>query len=124
MNLTDFQSAPTSETHRRINYNSATVVPGGAPGTYFLHVTGEAPCLNMEVRLVPLIYIRCPEYWVIEVIGYLPGGVCLTATRQYTVCIPLAGVTGSTGIEVVGASKNERIQVSGGNCSANTSFAG
>jgi hypothetical protein len=34
----------------------------------------------------------------------------------FTVVIPLAGVTGSKGIEVLGANRNETFEVSGGCC--------
>ena len=66
----------------------------------------------MTVRLSPLIYIRQPEYWGIEVVGSLPG-FCLTALAPYTVSIPLAGITGTKGIEVIGANKKQKIVVPG-----------
>lgn len=99
---------------RVINYEMAEVVPGIVNGTFFLVVSGQAPCLNMNVALMPLIYIRCPDYWGIEVVGTLPGGFCLTAMRPFTVTIPLAGITGAKGVEVIGASGTEKFEVSGG----------
>jgi len=35
----------------------------------------------MGVSLVPLIYVKQPEYWGIEVIGTLPGGICLSTAE-------------------------------------------
>jgi len=99
---------------RVINFDSAEVVPGIVPETFFLVVRGEAPCLNMSVALTPLIYVKCPEYWGIEVVGSLPGGFCLTAIKPFLLTIPLSGITGSKGIEVIGASRQEKFEVGGG----------
>ena len=113
MSLRDFAAAPAAESVRRIHFDSAEVV-GGFPGGYILIVRGEAPCLNMEVSLSPLIYIECPDYWGIEVLGTLRGNFCLTAMRPYVVTIPLTGITGYKGIEVLGARRSEQIDVEGG----------
>jgi hypothetical protein len=91
---------------RRINFKSAQVRPGFVNNTFFLVVSGTKPCINMQVHLSPLIYIRRPEYWGIEVIGTLLGP-CLTATAPYHVFIPLNGIIGTKGIEVIGATKRK-----------------
>jgi hypothetical protein len=75
----------------------------------------------MEVSLVPLVYVRCPEYWGIEVIGCLRGGICLPAIGRYEVTIPLHTI-GSIGIEVIGANNREQIKVTGG-CSQQVAWA-
>ena len=105
---------PPSQSVRLIDFEEATVHPGIIPETWFLVVSGTKPCLNMEVELQPLVYVRCPDYWGIEVVGSLPNGICLPAEAPYTATIPLAGVTGSEGIEVIGANKKQKIKVSGG----------
>lgn len=105
---------PAAQSSRLINFDKAEVVPGIVSGTWILVVSGEAPCLNMEVSLVPLIYIQCPEYWGIEVVGSLPYGFCLPATKPYVVTLQLTGVTGYVGIEVIGANKSEKFKVAGG----------
>ena len=110
--LLDTSSAAASS--RVIAFDKAAVVPGIVPETFFLIVTGEAPCSNMEVALLPLIYIDCPEYWGIEVVGTLPGGFCLDAIKRFDLAIPLTGITGSKGIEVIGANRREQFDVSGG----------
>src|ERR1044072_6819136 len=74
------------------------------PPQHVLVVSGTKPYLSMEVTLVPLVYVRRPEYWGIEVVGRLPGGIGLPALAPYQVSIPLAGITGTRGIEVIGAS--------------------
>ncbi len=97
-----------------IDFDKAEVIPGIINGTFFLVVSGTKSCVNMNVDLQPLIYIKCPEYWGIQLVGCVPGGICLPQTAPFVVSIPLAGVTGSKGIEVLSASKSEKFEVSGG----------
>ena len=110
----NFAAQPQCESCRLIDYESFEVIPGIVNNTFFLTVKGVKPCLNMEVSLSPLSYVTCPEYWGIEIVGCLPGGICLPAIGNYDVVIPLAGVTGYKGIELIGASKRKTIDVSGG----------
>ena len=104
----------SAESSRVIAYDKAEVVPGFVNNTFFLIVSGEAPCANMNVQLQPRINVTCPDYWAIEVVGTLPGGFCLTAMKPFTISIPLSGITGAKGIEVVGGNRSETIGVSGG----------
>ena len=78
------------------------------PPQFILTVSGEKPYANMEVELSPLIYIQRPEYWGIEVVGHLPGGIRLPVMTPYTVSLPLAGLLGTKGIEIIGATRSER----------------
>lgn len=105
-----FTALPASGSVRRINFTKAVVRSGFVPNTYFLIVSGTKPCVNMLVELSPLVYIQQPDYWGIEVVGSLPG-FCLPATAPYVVSIPLDGITGKKGIEVIGATKRKRIPV-------------
>ena len=104
-----FLNAPTASSVRLINFTKAEVVGGFLPNTYILIVSGIKPYLNMTVELSPLVYIRRPEYWGIEVVGSLPG-IGLPTTAPYTVALPL-GVLGTKGIEVIGASRKKKINV-------------
>ena len=113
MSLREFTELAAAESFRRIDFDSAGVV-GNFPGGEILIVRGEAPCLNMDVRLSPRVYITCPEYWGIEVVGSLPGGFCLPAMKPFAIAIRLAGITGSRGIEVIGARRSEPNDVPGG----------
>jgi Subtilisin inhibitor-like len=81
------------------------------PPQYVIVVSGTKPYLNMRVELLPRIYIQQPEYWGIEVVGCLPGGIGLPALAPYSVTLRLAGVTGTRGVEVIGATRTERIAV-------------
>lgn len=110
----DIAAQPASEACRRIDFEKAEVVPGIIPNTWFLIVSGTKPCLNMNVSLQPLVYVQCPEYWGIEVIGCLPGGICLPATAPYSESIELNGTIGCKGIEVMGARHSQQIEVPDG----------
>ena len=67
--------------------------------------------MNMEVDLVPVVYIQQPEFWGIEVVGCLPDGIGVPTTAPYIVRINLSGVTGTKGVEVMGATRSEKIEV-------------
>jgi hypothetical protein len=106
--IEQFMQAPASQSVRLIDFEEAKVVERA--GTYFLIVSGIKPYLNMTVRLSPLIYVRQPEYWGIEVLGSLPG-IALPATAPYTVAISLNGILGTIGVEAIGASSSQKINV-------------
>jgi hypothetical protein len=121
MDLQAFTSSPAPESYRLIDFETAEVRGGIVPGTHFLIVSGQTPCINMEVALSPRIYTDCPEYWGIEVVGHLPNGICLTAVGRFHEVIPLTDIIGYAGVEVIGATKHETHDVDGG-CSRQTSF--
>jgi hypothetical protein len=102
----DFDSMPQSETYRRLPLGESRIEM--KDGVAWLIVTGEAPCANMEVTLQPFLYIQKPDYWSIELVGHVPGGVCLTSTKSYTAARPLRGVTGHHGIDLIGADGTRR----------------
>ncbi|MDQ5820170.1 MAG: hypothetical protein M3540_01880 [Actinomycetota bacterium] len=100
-----------AESIRLIDFDDAEVVTLETfPPLEILVVRGEKPYLNMSVALVPRVYIRQPEYWGIEVVGSTNGFV-LPATAPYTVSLKLAGLVGTRGIEVVGATKTKTIDL-------------
>jgi hypothetical protein len=73
-------------------------------------VTGQKPWANMKVSLKPLTYVRQPEYWGVEVVGTMPA-IGQPAIIPYAVELELGGTIGSTGIEVIGADRTEKIDV-------------
>jgi hypothetical protein len=105
-----FQDAPKSESARLIDFKEAEIRPGFVNDTYFLIVTGTKPYLNMEVRLMPLVYVQQPDYWGIEVVGTLPG-FGLPAEAEYTVSISIDGIRGKKGVEVIGATERKSLDV-------------
>ncbi len=114
MSVKSFSSAPSSESCRLISFDKYEVLESNPP---VLVVSGTAPCANMEVSLQPAVYIACPEYWRIEVVGCLPGGICLTALKPFRITISLGGIIGSEGMEIAGSNKVEQVKVAGG-CSS------
>lgn len=119
MSLQAFTESPPVKSCRLISFDSAEVVETRCGPV--LRVKGQARCFNLKVSLVPRVYIRCPEFWGIEVVGCLPGGVCLPALKDYDEPNALNGVIGSKGIEVIGASRTKKIDVAGG-CGADDSL--
>ena len=109
--IKDYQSLPQSEACRLIDFEEVDVVTLEIfPPQHVLIVSGTKPYLNMEVSLRPRTYIQQPEYWGIEVVGCLPG-FGLPALAPYTVSIRLAGFMGTKGIEVIGATRSEKIEL-------------
>ena len=115
MDETQFESLqqlPTPQSSWIIDFEKADVITlRSFPPQHVLVVSGTKPYANMKVELQPRIYVRQPEYWEIEVVGSLPGGIGIPALAPYTVSLPLAGVMGTKGIEVVGATRSEKIDV-------------
>jgi hypothetical protein len=68
----------------------------------------------MDVALVPLVYVSRPPYWGIQVVGANPATPHATpaiTNVPYNVELDLEGLVGSEGVEVVGATRTERIAV-------------
>lgn len=108
--MMEFRNYPMAESCRRIDFEKVEIFPGTVKGSWILVVTGTKPYINMKVELLPLIYIQQPEYWGIEVVGCLPG-FGLPAIGPYSVSLPLDGITGTKGIEVMGATRSEKHQI-------------
>jgi hypothetical protein len=109
--IRDYQSLPQPESCRLIDFEEVDLVTlKSFPPQYVLIVSGTMPYLNMEVSLRPRTYIRQPEYWGIEVVGCLPG-TGIRVLTPYTVFLRLTGFLGTKGIEVIGATRSEKIEV-------------
>jgi Subtilisin inhibitor-like len=111
-----FADSPQAASCCLINFERAEIrVLESFPPRYVLMVSGTKPCINMKVELIPLVYIQQPEYWGIEVVGHVPGGICLPAVCSYGVDLvdpPLE----TKGIEVIGASERELIEIPAESC--------
>jgi hypothetical protein len=81
-------------------------------------VTGTLP-FPMEVSLVPLTYVSRPQWWGIQVVGSTgesgPHVSQPITAIPYSVDLDLQGITGTEGVEVIGATKTERLAVPGAN---------
>jgi hypothetical protein len=107
-----FQAPGTAELPPyRFDFDTVKVVPGIVNGTWFLIVSGNKPYVTMRVDLSPRVYIRQPEYWGIEVVGCM-SGIGLPAVTPYVAVLPLQGVIGTKGIEVIGATRSEKKDIS------------
>jgi hypothetical protein len=108
--MSDVQLSAQEETPLLLDFDDAELVsPKEEYGAVVLRVRGQAPCMNMVVRLVPVRYIQQPDYWVVHVIGDLQGGICLEAVRDYDEILAPAPL-GKQGVVVVGATKRERLE--------------
>jgi hypothetical protein len=106
------ENLPPAQSCRIIDFERADVVslmiyPPPPP---MLVVAGQKPFANMQVSLNPLRYAQKPEYWGIEVVGCMPP-IGQPAIIPYVVELNLTGYIGTQGIEVIGASHTERIEI-------------
>jgi hypothetical protein len=109
--MSDFQLSAQEEAPLLLDFHDAELVPPKEPGSgpVVLRVRGQAPCMNMVVRLVPVVYIQRPDYWAVHVIGDPQGGVCLEAMRDYDEILAPAPL-GKQGVIVIGETKRERLE--------------
>jgi hypothetical protein len=105
------QRASPAGVRQTLDFDQVALVPGQKPGSYRLIVSGTKPDSTMRVQLVPLVYIRQPEYWGITVTGL--GRVLDSASGDtpYKASLALEGSMGTLGIEVIGASRSERLDI-------------
>lgn len=102
--------SPKPTTIVLVDIDDAKLFPGIVAGTYFLTVTGTVPWRTMTVKFAPLIYVRQPEYWGIEVIG-IQTGVGLPATAPFTHTEEVTSTVGTKGVEAIGANKPIKLQL-------------
>jgi len=110
-------SAESAEGHQPhwipLDFRKAVVVSGPTPGSLVLTVSGDKP-RNAErgatVKLEPLTYEVQPEYWKIEVLWDTADAIFPVIT-PFTVSIPLDGICGIKGVEVVGQTRKQKISI-------------
>jgi hypothetical protein len=105
----------TVSPERLVDFEQAEVItPMIYPARPRLVVSGRLP-YPMEVTLVPLTYVSRPPFWGIQVVGSTgmtePHPTPAITAVPYTVELDLAGITGSEGVEVIGETRTERIDV-------------
>lgn len=74
---------------------------------------------GFEMRLAPRVYYERPDFWGIEVVAFTPTGMRdfsdSTAMAGLTErSVPLAGITGVRGVNVIGASQTLQIEIDNG----------
>ena len=109
-----FHELPLSRGCRLVDFEQTGIVTLWED-VHVLIITGKVLVSGVvEVQLVPYQYVEQPEYWEIEVVGgcgnrvkdALPGP---SPEPMWTTAINLKGIMGTLGVEVIGASKRERI---------------
>jgi hypothetical protein len=96
-----------------LDFRKAVVVPGQTPGSLVLTVSGDKPrdaLHGATVKLEPKRYESQPEYWKIEVL-WDTSNATVPFVKPFTVSIPLDGITGTKGVEVVGQSRSQKISI-------------
>jgi heat shock protein HslJ len=80
-------------------------------GGRVLTVTGNQPFQNMTAKLVGLTYVQQPDFYGIEVQGCRTGEVGLPPAVPYAVSFRFRGTEGKRGIEVIGATRTQRFDL-------------
>ena len=104
------------ERGRLIDFERVDVIsPMIYPPRPRLVVNGLLPTPGTQVTLVPLTYVSRPQYYGIQVVGTIEEvGQRPTPVDEpvpYSVELDLVGITGTEGVEVIGASSTERAPV-------------
>jgi hypothetical protein len=85
----------------------------------YLWVKGRLPAEGFDARLAPRIYNNGrPEYWAIEVAAFTSKAAANDIGDDADVLmfersIPLTGITGIKGVNVIGAKRTQRIEIDG-----------
>ena len=101
-----FESLPLARSCRRIDFDLVELREAAEFGGRLLLVSGIKPWADLHVTLEPLVYMRVPDFWVIEVVGRLTSG--LPGLVDYCAALRLGSIRGRKGIEIVGATRLER----------------
>ena len=106
-----FNALPQPSACRLIDFEDVQVVPGTILRTYFLIVKGTKPWATMDVGLHPLPYATRPDYTAIELVG-CQNGIGLPKPAPFSATIEFTHLIGTRGIELVGATKRQKIDIS------------
>jgi len=100
---------------RAVDFDKAVVTPLATTGTTArnrLTVTGRKPATDVQVTLVPVVYVKQPDFWEITVTG-CSSGIGLPVLTPYTATFDFTGSLGRCGIEVVGATRRQQFDLAG-----------
>lgn len=110
--ISDFKKLPRPQACRLIDFERAKIVRGIIEDTWFLIVGGKKPWLAMKMSLNPVVYVRRPKYWRIDVVGCLDG-ISAPVMGPYLVdrqLTPGDGM-GTKGVELFGAGKSKKLKI-------------
>ena len=80
-------------------------------GYWVVKVHGVKPHAHMKVELAPVEHLRQPDYWQIKIRGCVSEDIMTPKKTPYTVTLPLTAAKGIKGIEVVGTSNRQSIDI-------------
>ena len=89
-----------------IDFDKWDVREGFVAGTWFLTVWGKLPAASIRVQLMPVLYVRKPKHWEIQVVGCVPP-VVPPVTGEFIETISITSFMGTKGIKIVGATRVE-----------------
>jgi hypothetical protein len=96
-----------------IDFNQVEIIsPMIYPPRPALVVSGMAPFAGAEVSLVPLVYIGRPPFCGIQVVCKPGGESSEGGSAAYSVQLDLTGLTGTQGVEVIGATRTAQLVLS------------
>jgi hypothetical protein len=101
---------------RTIDFDTAEVrrvklfAPEGTPPVFELSVTGTKSHADHDVNLMPLRHEQQPEFWSIVVVESA-GSSSEPPSSEFEEVISLADNVGTRGVEVIGPTRSERIEV-------------
>lgn len=107
MSEDEFGRLPVAQTWRRVDFDRVAIEAATLDHSAVVVVGGIKHWLNLRTELVPRCYQTRPEFWGIEVVGSLPG-YGIPGFVDYNIVLPLDGIGGTQGIEIIGATKSER----------------
>ncbi len=80
-------------------------------GYWVVIVKGQKPHAHMKVELVPNSHIRQPDYWKIMIRGCVSEDINFPCLTPYEVMLPLTAAKGVKGIEIVGSTKSQCLDI-------------
>ncbi len=94
-----------------VDFDKAELQPGSVPGSLVLAVSGNTSSSSSRgcpVKLVPATYVAQPDYWRIEVLWDRADAI-FQSICPFSVSIPLDGIRGRLGIELIGKTISQRL---------------
>jgi heat shock protein HslJ len=110
--------AVVSDPCRTIDFEKAEVTPIASTDPlrpvprYRLTVSGTKSASDVVVRLLPVKHVEQPRFWGVVVVG-CPSGIGLPVLMPYTATYDFNWTMGTCGIEVIGATRNQQIDLAG-----------
>ena len=99
----------STERWEPVDFTFADIVASPESQARVLIVKGK--CKQSAMKLAPVTYAKKPEYWRIDVLRDASGDIYLPVTEPYEIKLELAGHLGTKGVEIVGKTRKEKIDI-------------